>query len=254
MKIGMIGAGAVSAAVARYALAVGHRVVLSSRSGGHKLAASVAKLGQGAEAAPVTEAVKADVVLLAVPWPNVEAALSGLPDWSGRVLVDATNPFVETHPNLVLADLGGRGASEIVASLAPGARLVKAFNSILMSNFEAGPERGGARRVLFVSGDAAAAKRTVKALIRSFGFAVVDLGGLQTGGRLQQPGVHSPDVICCWSSRMRIHSPGMSWLASTAPAMSWSRPGTPGARLSESLSAQCRYPDSACQTSGRSGE
>lgn len=40
------------------ALAVGHRVVLSSRGGGHKLAASVAKLGQGAEAAPVTEAVK----------------------------------------------------------------------------------------------------------------------------------------------------------------------------------------------------
>ncbi len=93
---------------------------------------------------------------------------------------------------MVLADLGGRGASEIVASLAPGARLVKAFNSILMSNFEAGPKRGDARRVLFVSGDDASAKSTVKALIENFRFAVIDLGGLQTGGRLQQ---------ARWSSR-----------------------------------------------------
>jgi len=44
------------------------------------------------------------------------------------VLIDATNPFVETSPTLVLADLGGKGASEVVAALAPGARIVKAFN------------------------------------------------------------------------------------------------------------------------------
>src|SRR5690348_16911419 len=111
----MIGAGAVSVAVARYPLAAGHHVVLSSRSGGHKLAASVAKLAPGAEAATVAEAVKTDVVLLAVPWRNVEA-LSGLPTGAGRVLVDATNPFLETHPKLVLADLGGLGASEIIRS------------------------------------------------------------------------------------------------------------------------------------------
>jgi 8-hydroxy-5-deazaflavin:NADPH oxidoreductase len=77
MKIGMIGAGAVSVAVARCALAVGRHVVLSSRSGGHKLAASVANLGPGAEVATVAEAVKADAVLVAVPWLNVEPALSG---------------------------------------------------------------------------------------------------------------------------------------------------------------------------------
>jgi predicted dinucleotide-binding enzyme len=188
MKIGMIGAGAVSLAVARYALAVGHQVALSSRSGGDQLSASVAKLGPGAEAAAVAVAAKADVVLLAVPWRNVETALSSLPDWGGRVLVDATNPFVEIHPKLILADLGGRGASEIVAGLAPGARLVKAFNSIVMSNFEAGPKRGDARRVLFVSGDDDSAKNTIKALIESFGFAVIDLGSLQIGGRLQQAG------------------------------------------------------------------
>ena len=52
-------------------------------------------------------------------------SLKDLPPWNGRVLIDATNPFVETSPKLVLADLGGKGASEIVAALAPGARIVK---------------------------------------------------------------------------------------------------------------------------------
>ena len=51
--------------------------------------------------------------------------MKGLPAWNGRVLIDATNPFVETSPKLVLANLGGKGASEIVAALAPGARIVR---------------------------------------------------------------------------------------------------------------------------------
>uniref|UniRef100_B0T959 NADP oxidoreductase coenzyme F420-dependent n=1 Tax=Caulobacter sp. (strain K31) TaxID=366602 RepID=B0T959_CAUSK len=188
MKIGMIGAGEVASAVARYALAAGHEVLLSSQSGGDKLATTVASLGAGASAATLTEAANQDIVLLAVPWRQVQDALSGLPAWNGRILIDATNPFLETHPKLVLADLGGQGASEIVAKSAPGATLVKAFNSIVMSKFVAGPARGDARRVLFVSGDDEAAKAVVRDLIESFGFATVDLGGLVSGGRLQQAG------------------------------------------------------------------
>ena len=108
-----------------------------------------------------------------MPWRSVPEALSGLPDWSGRILVDATNPFKETTPKLVLDDLGDRGASEIVADLAPGARVVKAFNSITMTNFEAGPKRGDARRAVLVSGDDEDAKTKIKQLITSFGFAVI---------------------------------------------------------------------------------
>jgi hypothetical protein len=127
-------------------------------------------------------------VLLAVPWKNLEAALRGLPEWNGRVLIDATNPFAETSPKLVLADLGGIGASEIVAGFAPGARIVKAFNSIRMAGFNEGPVKGQGKRVIFVSGDDEESKRVVKGLIESFGFAAVDLGGLVTGGRIQQAG------------------------------------------------------------------
>ena len=188
MKFGTIGAGTVALAFAREALATGHEVVLSSRRGPDSLAGKVAKLGRGASAATVEEAASLDYVLLAVPWRDLEAALQGLPAWNGRVLIDATNPFIETSPQLVLADLGGKGASEVVAALAPGARIVKAFNSIVTERFNEGPIKNGGRRVIFVSGDHLEPTDFVKSLIESFGFTPIYLGGLATGGRLQQAG------------------------------------------------------------------
>ena len=188
MKLGTIGAGEVALAFAREAIAQGHEVVLSSRRGPEALAAKVAELGKGASAAPVADAASLDYVLLAVPWNNVEEALGGLPDWNGRVLIDATNPFTQYSPKLVLADLKGTGASEIVAGFAKGARIVKAFNSIVTVRFNEGPIKGNGRRVIFVSGDHEEPKAFVKDLITKFGFVAIDLGGLVTGGRMQQAG------------------------------------------------------------------
>ncbi len=188
MKFGTIGAGTVALAFARAALAVGHEVVVSSRRGPEALAGKVADLGRGASAGTVEVAASLDYVLLAVPWPSVEDALSGLPAWNGRVLIDATNPFIEYSPKLVLADLGGKGASEVVAALATDARIVKAFNSIVTARFNEGPIKNGGRRVIFVSGDHVEPTEFVKSLIETFGFVPVYLGGLATGGRLQQAG------------------------------------------------------------------
>src|SRR5262249_28197737 len=81
-----------------------------------------------------------------------KASASSRPAWNGRVLIDATSPFVETSPKLLVADLDGKGASEVVAALAPGARIVKAFNSIVTARFKEGPLKNGGRRVIFVSG------------------------------------------------------------------------------------------------------
>jgi 8-hydroxy-5-deazaflavin:NADPH oxidoreductase len=184
MKFGTIGAGAVALGFARKAMAAGHEVVLSSRRGQDSLGGKVAELGRGASAATLEAAATLDYVLLAVPWPNVEDALRGLPAWNGRVLIDATNPFSEYSPNLVLADLGGKGASEIVAGFAPGARVVKAFNSIIIERFNEGPTKNSGRRVIFVSGDEPEPKGFINDLIKSFGFEPIDLGGLVTGGRL----------------------------------------------------------------------
>ncbi len=181
MKLGFIGAGAVAVAIARNAIAAGHDVVLTSRSP-ETAAKAASGLGQGASAGSISEVAACDIVLLAVPWPNVADALAALPDWSGKILVDTTNPFAQTTPKLVLADLGGRSSSEIVADHAPGARIVKAWH------FAQGPIRGDAQRALLVSGDDAEAKDAVLWLIASFGFRTIDMGDLATGGRLSQAG------------------------------------------------------------------
>jgi hypothetical protein len=129
-----------------------------------------------------------DLVMLAVPWLQVPSALEGLPNWAGRILVDTTNPFTQYEPELVLADLGDTGASEIVAAHAPGARVVKAFNAIRMEHYDKGPKFHDGKRVIFVSGDDKDAKAVVIGLVKEFGYAAVDLGGLVAGGRMQQAG------------------------------------------------------------------
>jgi predicted dinucleotide-binding enzyme len=75
-----------------------------------------------------------------------------------------------------------------VAGFAPGARVVKAFNSIITERFNEGPTKNSGRRVIFVSGDESEPKGFINDLIKSFGFEPIDLGGLVTGGRLQQAG------------------------------------------------------------------
>jgi 8-hydroxy-5-deazaflavin:NADPH oxidoreductase len=225
MKFGTIGAGTVAFAFARKAMATGHEVVLSSRRGLKSLASKVAELGRGASAATVEEAASLEYVLLAVPWPNVEDALRHLPAWNGRVLIDATNPFIEYSPKLVLADLGGKGASEVVAGLAPGARVVKAFNSIVTARFNEGPVKNGGRRVIFLSGDHSEPKGFIRELIKSFGFEPIDLGGLVTGGRLQQAG-RSPRGArshCLRRSLARCRSRRMRAVQTSGRAPPWSK-------------------------------
>jgi hypothetical protein len=188
MKIGFIGAGAVAQSLARSAIQAGHDVVLSARRGPQALRDIVAGLGPRASADTVEEVARLDLVMLAVPWLQVPSALEGLPDWAGRILVDTTNPFTQYEPELVLADLGNTGASEIVAAHAPGARVVKAFNAIRMEHYDKGPKFHDGKRVIFVSGDDKDAKAVVIGLVKEFGYAGVDLGGLVAGGRIQQAG------------------------------------------------------------------
>jgi predicted dinucleotide-binding enzyme len=185
MKIGIIGAGGIAQAVARQGLGAGYEVILSNSRGPESLKAVVQTLGAGAAAGSVRDAAQADLVVLAVQWPNVAKALAGLPNWEGRTLIDATNPTAGP-PDFKLADLGGKTSSQVVASLAPGARVVKAFNTLTVANLSADPRKAGGRRVLFMSGDDASAKKEVATVLDRIGFATIDLGSLAIGGALQQ--------------------------------------------------------------------
>lgn len=186
MKIGFIGAGPVAQTIAKHALLAGHQVVLSNSRGPETLAALVAQLGVGAAAGTAKEAAEQDLVVLAVKWWNVQAALFSVGNWTDRILVDTTNRVASLQP-LALGDTSGRTSSEIVADLAPGAKVVKAFNTIPMSWVsDFSPTKR--KTAFFVSGDDADAKKAVSDFIREIGFYSLDLGSLAHGGRLQQTG------------------------------------------------------------------
>ncbi|PLZ00719.1 NADP oxidoreductase [Burkholderia sp. WAC0059] len=190
MRIGTIGAGQIAQSFARKAVDAGHNIVFSNSQGPDSLVSMVAEFGPLAMAGTIQDALNSPVVLLAVPWPKVEAILQALPAWHGQILIDPTNAFHGGNPSGGLVDFHGSSSSERVAALAPGARVVKALNTIFMTNFAKAPVSGGLRRVAFLSGDDQEARETVAGLLQSFGFAPVDLGLLQVGGRIQ--GVGAP--------------------------------------------------------------
>jgi predicted dinucleotide-binding enzyme len=185
MRFGTIGAGNIAQAVARHAAAAGHDVVISNSRGADTLADVASSLG--ATAGTVQEAAAAEIVLLATPWAAVEAALDGLPAWDGRVLIDATNAFISFSPTKV-EDFGDGTSSERVASLAPGAHVIKAFNTLFARFIAADPRHEAGRRLLFYAGDDADAKARFDAFVGAFGFAAVDLGPLHAAGKLMEPG------------------------------------------------------------------
>jgi predicted dinucleotide-binding enzyme len=184
MKIGFIGAGIVAQTISKHVLPFGHQVLLSNTRGPDSLASLVRELGPGATAGSPQEAAAQDMVVLAVNWSSVQTALFSIADWKGRILVDATNRVASYRP-LALGNISGRTSSEIVADLAPGARVVKAFNSVPMS-WISDFSSTKSRTVLFISGDDEKAKEPLNELIEQLGLSCVDLGSLAIGGRLQQ--------------------------------------------------------------------
>jgi predicted dinucleotide-binding enzyme len=186
--IGIVGAGVAGTAVARFFLTAGRKVVISNSRGPDSLGEVTAELGAGAESGTIAQAAQAPLVVLATPWVAVEDILAARPSWSGKTLVDATNAFkVFDPPTVELFDFGDRTSSEVVASLAPGASVVKAFNHVAFTQLLS-PLPDGEQHVLFVSGDDDAAKVGLRSVLEANNFAVIDLGDLAAGSRLQQVG------------------------------------------------------------------
>jgi len=187
MEIGTIGAGDFAQAFAKRVLKAGHKVKLSNSRGPDSLREIVNRLGPGARAATKEEAAACEIVLLAVPWDNVPETLANL-QWKNQILIDGTNPFHGKARNFTPANVGNLSTSQLVAALAPGARVVKALNNMIVANLEADPVVNGARRVAFISADDEDAKKRVETLLEGFGYSVIDLGNLRDGGLFQQAG------------------------------------------------------------------
>lgn len=186
--IGIIGAGNIGRSFGAQAIAAGYRVVMANSGDAAKLSAVVKNIGPHAAAGDLSEAASQPIVVFAARWIQRNAIFEPLKNWGGRILIDASNAYLTHAPNFIKDDLGNSTSSEIIADLAPGARVVKALNTILADRIADGPAVVGGRRVLFLSGDDADAKIVVSEMLKRVGFAPIDLGSLREGGKLQQSG------------------------------------------------------------------
>ena len=196
MSIGIIGSGALGSNVARALARKGLAATISNRRGPASLAPLIEEVGPTIKAGTVQEAAAADVILVAVRWVDIGKALSGLPAWNGRIVIDGTNPVEFLDPDapqdptnplaaygIKAVDLGGKHSSQVFREFVPGARVVKAFNHLDVQVL-AQPEVAGGQRVQFYSGDDAAAKAEVRKILETIGYFAVDLGPLDIGGPL----------------------------------------------------------------------
>jgi predicted dinucleotide-binding enzyme len=182
--IGIIGAGAIGSAFAKALAGKGLEAIIANSRGPASLADLARELGPSITPGTREQAAAQDIVLVAVSWSKLPSALAGLPDFGGRIVIDANNPI--EAPRFEPAELHGQSSSEVFADLVPGARVVKAFNHLPAHLLSDDPQAEGGRRVLFVAGDDAEAKSAVSGLIGRLGFFGVDLGSLAGGGRLVQ--------------------------------------------------------------------
>ena len=184
MRVGIIGAGNMGSAFARRLTAAGHDVVIASRdvADAKELAGSV-----GARAVPLQQlADGVDVLVAATPYAQQANALRASGRVEGKAVVEISNPLKPDMSGLAVGHT--TSAAEEVAKAVPGARVVKAFNTIFAQVLADG-SASGARPQVFYAGDDAAAKDTVRSLIESMGFEPLDAGPLSNARYLEPLGM-----------------------------------------------------------------
>lgn len=175
MRIAILGAGRVGTTLGARWTEVGHDVVYGVRDPADP------KHGDLAAATTADAVSDADAVLLALPWSSVEPVVTGL-DLDGTTVIDATNPLaagareLASHPELC--------GAELVAGWAPGARVVKAFNTTGSGNM-ADPSYAAGAPAMFVAADDDDAKRTAMELAAAIGFDATDAGPLAAARDLE---------------------------------------------------------------------
>ena len=180
----IIGSGNVGSALARLFARAGIEVSMANTRGPE----SFGPLGSGVRAVPMEEALKSDVIFLAIPFPAVEQFGTSLPDWTGKTVVDTTNAYYTPNSAEILQ---GRLSTHYVAEKLPSADVVKAFNQLPADTLAAELDPRVGRRVIFVATDSPDAGDRVAKLVDDLGLAAVQLGRIDEGGRL----IQVPDAL-----------------------------------------------------------
>ena len=183
MRIGIIGVGHIGGTLAAHFVAAGHEVAISNSRVPETLVGAV----DGAQPMTVEDAERfGEVVVVSIPLVRYRDVPTDAVD--GKVVIDTNNYYPQRDGQIPELDNDSTTSSELLQAHLPGARVVKAFNSIVWTRLrdDARPTGDPDRIGIPISGDDEPAKRTVAELIDEIGFDAVDAGTLAAGGRKQQ--------------------------------------------------------------------
>jgi hypothetical protein len=184
MRIAVLGSGTMGSALGRLFASAGHSVAYSFSRDPKKLERLARSSGPRARAASPADAVRdADAVVLTVLWRHVPRVLRSAGSLKGKVLIDCTNPLTRSDDALAV---GHRvSGAELIARRAPGALVVKAFNTTPAELLRAGVDVLPERPAVCYCGDDAGAKRVAARLIRQLGFEPMNCGALANARYLE---------------------------------------------------------------------
>jgi len=181
MSYAIIGFGKIGRALAEAFARKGIEVSVATTRDPESFAADTATIGPEFIPTTMAEAVKADVIFLAVRFEAYPDVAKELPSWQEKTIVDVTNAY-----GVPVEELGGPSSAKVVAQAFTGGRLVKGFNHLGASVLAQDPAVNGGRRVVFLSSNDEAAATEIGALAETLGFAPIKLGKLSEGGLLVQ--------------------------------------------------------------------
>ncbi|MDI5929727.1 NADPH-dependent F420 reductase [Rhizobium leguminosarum] len=181
MSYAIIGFGNIGKALAKAFARNGIEVSVATTRDPESFASDAAAIGPKVMAKTLAEAVKADIIFLAIRFESHPDVAKTLSTWQGKTIIDVTNAY-----GVPPEQLGGQPSSKAVRQAFSGARLVKGFNHLAAATLAQDPAVQGGRRVVFLASDDEDAADEIGALAENLGFAPIKLGGLSEGGLLVQ--------------------------------------------------------------------
>ncbi|QHV97796.1 NADPH-dependent F420 reductase [Spirosoma endbachense] len=177
----IIGFGKIGQALAKAFARNGIEVSVATTREPESFASAAAAIGPTIIPTTLAEAVKADIVFLAVRFESHPDVAKALPTWQGKTIVDVTNAY-----GVSPEELGGQPSARVVAQAFTGGKLVKGFNHLGAAVLAQDPAVHGGRRVVFLASDDDDAAAEIGTLAENLGFSPIKLGGLSEGGLLVQ--------------------------------------------------------------------